>query len=281
VKRPVLAAAVVALALMAPAATAHATDFPPTASFTAYDSVWVANGSLSAEDNFATLAPGGTVTFSYPAGMTFHNADFGTGPSPTSCTQTAGDNSGSVPPLPAFPGPPGWSGTCKFDTPGTYTFICDAHPDFMKGTVYVGVDPPAKLSGPPLTWPTGPTTGGGGNTGSGGSSSPTRPSAKFARSQRGSVVRGTVTTPVSGSKIVVTAFAASRLLAKPARQVSIGSQTKKSKSTGKTSFSVKLKASARRALQRRHRLALTLRIVVTSPGAKAVRSKVAITLRDH
>jgi acyl-CoA hydrolase len=95
------------------------------------------------------------------------------------------------------------------------------------------------------------------------------------------VVRGTVTTPVSGSKIVVTAFAASRLLAKPARQVSIGSQTKKSKSTGKTSFSVKLKASARRALQRRHRLALTLRIVVTSPGAKAVRSKVAITLRDH
>ena len=54
---------------------------------------------------------GATVNFSYPTGASMHNADFGSGPQPTSCTQGAGPSTGSVPPLPHSPTAPGWSGT--------------------------------------------------------------------------------------------------------------------------------------------------------------------------
>src|SRR4051794_39514443 len=82
-----------------------------------------------------TINAGETVTFSYPAGSNFHNVVF-TGDAPTSCTQISGTNLGGVPPLPALPHPPGWSGRCRFDVPGTYAFVCDAH-GFMEGTVTV------------------------------------------------------------------------------------------------------------------------------------------------
>lgn len=267
-----------AMALAAPAGRATDTDFPATASFTAYDSVWLATGSLT--QKWVTLATGGTVTFGYPEGKDFHNADFfNSDLKPSSCTQTAGAHSGQVSPLPPTPEAVGWSGTCEFDTAGTYTFICDAH-DFMRGTIYVGVEPPTGPTGPSgLTWPTG--TPGSPTTGPGGSSSPTRPRLSVARRQQGGVVRGTVTTPVAGSRIVVSAFVSSKLLAKPARQVRVGSETKRSKSTGKASFAVKLNAAARRALHRRHRLVVSLRIVVTPPGGKAVPTKATVTVRDR
>src|SRR4051812_21731145 len=82
-----------------------------------------------------TVNAGETVTFSYPAGSSFHNVVF-TGAAPTSCTQSSGTNLGGVPPLPALPHPPGWSGSCRFDVPGTYAFVCGAH-GFMEGTVTV------------------------------------------------------------------------------------------------------------------------------------------------
>jgi hypothetical protein len=34
--------------------------------------------------------------------------------------------------------PPGWSGECTFQTPGVYTFVCQAHPVEMEGRVVVG-----------------------------------------------------------------------------------------------------------------------------------------------
>lgn len=107
---------------------------PSTASFTASDFTWKVSGSSA---NAVTIAVGGTVTFSYPSGSNEHNADFGTGAQPSSCTQTAGTDSGAVPPLPHVPTAPGWSGSCTFNVAGTYMFRCDRHPS-MTGTITVG-----------------------------------------------------------------------------------------------------------------------------------------------
>jgi plastocyanin len=85
--------------------------------------------------NSVTIAAGESVVFAYPTGGNAHNVDFSDA-QPSACTQTAGTNSGAVPPLPALPGGPGWIGMCRFDVPGTYTFTCDAHA-FETGTVIV------------------------------------------------------------------------------------------------------------------------------------------------
>jgi hypothetical protein len=65
------------------------------------------------------------------------------------------------------------------------------------------------------------------------------------------------------------------------KQVRVGSRTKRSTGTAKTSFAVKLNASARRALYRRHRLAVNLRIVVTPQGGPAAAKTVAVALRER
>ncbi|MBE2314545.1 hypothetical protein DVA67_001045 [Solirubrobacter sp. CPCC 204708] len=88
-------------------------------------------------DNSVTVAPGSTVDFSFPvgAGTNVHNVVFAQ--APTSCVQKTGLVVGPAPPLPQFAQPAGWSGECKFDTPGTYTFICSTHPAEMTGSVVV------------------------------------------------------------------------------------------------------------------------------------------------
>jgi plastocyanin len=90
-------------------------------------------------ENAVTIVAGQTVTFAYPVGANAHNVDFDA-MQPTSCTQTSGRNSGPVPPLPGSPDVQGWAGTCRFDTPGTFTFVCDAHA-FETGTVVVVAKP--------------------------------------------------------------------------------------------------------------------------------------------
>jgi len=107
---------------------------PSTASFTASDFKWNVSGSSATT---VTIAVGGTVTFSYPSGTSKHNADFGSGAPPTSCTQTAPTPTEPVPPLPHVPTGPGWSGSCTFNAAGTYMFHCDLHPS-MTGTITVG-----------------------------------------------------------------------------------------------------------------------------------------------
>src|SRR5829696_3361739 len=67
------------------------------------------------DENTVTINVGEIVTFSYPEGGNFHNVNFIDNP-PTSCTQTAGPNSGPVPPLPRDPSGVGWAGTCQFNT---------------------------------------------------------------------------------------------------------------------------------------------------------------------
>lgn len=280
-----------AVAAVAPVDAAVDAAAPQTASFTATDNHWYVTDSM--DDTTATIAVGGTVAFRYPSGMSIHNARFTGSSSPTSCTQTAGTNSGAVPPLPAVPTSPVWSGTCRFDTPGTYTFVCDQHSS-MTGAVVVEATPTTSTGATTGTTSTGATTTGTGpaattpgqpTAGSGGSASRLAPRVTVARRQRGAVLRGAVTTPAGRSQIVVTAFISNRALAeqrpKHVRRVRVGSHSRRSTGTGKTSFAVALNAAARRALHRRHRLDVALRVVVTPPGARAVTTSVAVVLRDR
>ena len=74
-----------------------------------------------------TINAGETVTFSYPSGTA---TAFTTSPSrrpadlvhPDRRRQRAGAAAASR------PGAPGWEGNCRFDTPGSYPFVCDLHP---------------------------------------------------------------------------------------------------------------------------------------------------------
>jgi plastocyanin len=276
--------AVVAVGMFAGAPAASAQQ--QTASFAAGDNFWTRTAGVGSAGNNASIFTGGTVSFSDAAGgMPPHNVDF-TGPQDPSCTG-----------IPANPINTGWNGSCTFNSPGMYPFICEAH-DEMTGRVDV-VDapgqPPPPGGNPPGGNPPGGNPGGGGGSGGGGGGggndpggSPTQPGApkiSFARKQTGTTLRGSVTA-AAGAKIVVTALVSNRYLStsrpKKVKKVSVGSQTKRStRSTGaKVRFAVKLSKAARKALKSRDKLSVTLRIVVTPSGGKATTKTVAVTLRE-
>jgi hypothetical protein len=177
----------------------------------------------------------------------------------------------------------GWSWTCRFDTPGTYLFVCDNH-NYMKGTIVVeGRGTTTTTTGSSTTatgtstTPADQTPGAGGSTPGGSSSPSARPRVSVAHRQRGAVLRGTVTTPAGRSQIRVTAY-----LSGHGSRARIGSQTKRSKGTGTTAFAVKLDPAGRRSLLRAHRLAVDLRVVITPAAGRPVTTKtVAIALRDR
>lgn len=257
------AGAVVAIAL---ASSAHGgAQPPPSASFTAGDNYWYVTGTSSTT---ATIATGGTVTFTSPTGNNDHNASF-QGAGPSSCD----------PPLPGPPTDAPWSSTCHFNTAGTYSFVCTAHAG-MGGTVQV-VAPGTPTTPPPTTDPGTPPPGG--NPPGGAPGEPAPPTVTVARRQRGTTVRGSVTTSVGGSRLVVRALVSNRLLAtsppRRIRKVSVGSLRRQVASAGKTSFAVKLNRAARRALNRRDRLTVSLRITVTPPGGTATTKTAKVILR--
>ena len=239
---------------------------PTTASITAKDPYSFDNGSGG---NSVSIAKGGTVTFGYPTGASAHNVVFSTA-QPTSCTN-----------MPATASPPGWSGSCTFDSYGTYAFHCGLH-SFMTGKVEVP-DPNAPTTGTTSPTETGGTTPGGGEPPGGGNPGGevlTPPAVKVAGSQRGTVVRGSVTTPAGPSAIAVTALVAKGVLASRARLVKVGSVKKRSTGTGRTTFALKVNRAARRALHRRHRLAVTVRIAVTPDAGQAYKKTVKVVLRE-
>jgi plastocyanin len=132
---PWLACAVVAAIGFPALAQGESESAAAEASIVAFDNGFRDGSQSDPADNTVQITAGETVSFSYPSGSSGHNVKFDAA-QPASCTQTAGPPLGPVPPLPAFAVGPGWSGDCRFDTPGTYTFFCTAHPD-MKGTVEV------------------------------------------------------------------------------------------------------------------------------------------------
>ena len=219
-----------------------------------------------------TIDAGETVTFGYPSGSSFHNVRF-SGASPTSCTQTAGSGSGGpVPPLPAVPQGVGWSGKCTFNASGTYAFYCEAH-DSMTGEVHVlpvGNPTPTPTPSPtptPTPTPTPARTG------------VAAGQLKLTRHQRGQAVRGSIAVARAGSRLSV------KLLAKPSAlnrrgraQVGVGGVTRTA-NAGPATFSVTLSRAARKALARRGRLALTVRIAVTPPNGTPFRAMKTVTLK--
>jgi plastocyanin len=230
-----------------------------SASITAKDPYTFDNGSAG---HSVTIAKGGSVTFSYPSGgATSHNVVFDTA-QPASCTD-----------MPATPSPSPWSGSCTFDSYGTYAFHCGLHGSLMRGSVEVP-DPNAPTSG--TTTPP-PTDTGGQQPGGG---APGAPVFKVAHRQRGVTVRGSVTTPAGPSAIAVTALVARKVLASRVRLVKVGAVEKHSAATGRTAFSLRINRAARRAFHRRHRLAVTLRIAVTPEAGTASKKTVAVVLTE-
>jgi plastocyanin len=267
---------------------------PSSASFTAVDYAWEVSGGTSTQ---ATIAQGGTATFSYPSGYSHHNADFSGGPQPSSCTQTAGPSSGPVPPLPAQPTAPGWGGTCTFNTPGTYTFHCDLHP-FMSATIVVQAPGTttttttgttstghSSTTTPGTTTP-GTSTAPGGGPGPGGSplAGTAAKAIAIATRQRGAVLHGSVRVSPAGAggQLTVDLFATRTALTSARRPglARVGQLARRSVPAGIVRFSISLDAAARRALGRHGRLKLTVRIAVVSPrGVKASVTRTVILLR--
>jgi plastocyanin len=202
-----------------------------------------------------TVPVGGQVEFSYPSGFSAHNVNFGSGATGITCTQSAGANSGSVPPLPHTPSLAGWDGTCTFSASGTYSFICDQHAQ-MTGSIVVG-------DGSSTTGTTTTTD------------PPARPTARALRSalvavrlaaaQRGTVVRGSVRPPAARLSFTAELRLAGRSVGR-LRSARVG--------PGRVSFAVPLTASGRALLRSRGQLSLSLRLTLAVPGgASAVCSR--------
>ena len=271
-------------------------DPAASASFTAVDYSWNAGGG----GHQVTIAPGGTVSFGYPSGVSQHNADFGAGSQPTSCTQSAGTNGGAVPPLPHSPTAPGWSGSCTFNTPGTYSFHCDLHPS-MVGTIVVQAPGTTTgtttiTTGPTSPEPTIPTTGGGGGYGGGGyggsgggsgsgghtgGGGPPARTASVASRQRGFNVRGSVVVNPAGAggQLEVDVFTASRGLSARSLLVRVGRLVRREIASGRQRFTVPLNATARRALRRHGRLGLSVTVIVRSPSNATRTTRTSVVLR--
>jgi plastocyanin len=239
-----------------------------TATVTAVDA-----GTTHAWDGgTVTIAKGGTVTFRYPSGTSTHFVSFGD-TQPTACSG-----------VPTGPAGPGWEGTCRFDTPGTYAFVCPVHPDQMTGTITV-VGPPAVT---PTATPT-PTPGGGGApgatptpvAGSGTTATQTTLPVSLAKAQTGARVRGTVRVELAGSRLEVSVWAPRRTISggRSARPVRIGRFAKSSTPAGKVSFAIAIDAKARSALRRHRRLSVTVAVALTLPGGHKLTRSEKGTLR--
>jgi plastocyanin len=226
-------------------AAGGAEALPTSGTFTASDFEWAAAGG----GHTVTIVQGGTVSFGYPSGRSEHNAHFTTG-QPSSCAQTAGDRSGAVPPLPRVPTGAGWTGTCTFNQPGTYTFHCDRHP-FMTGSVAV------QASGTSAT--DSPLSGAPGQA------------IRFAPSQRGNTVRGTlrISRAGAGGTVQATGVFANRVAARLSARLRPGA----------VKLLLKLNRAATAVLTRKGQLSLQVKLVVRAPAGRTVRITRKVLLR--
>ncbi len=156
-----------------------------------------------------------------------------------------------------------WSGTCTFTQAGTYTFYCTVHGPEMTGTVTVSPGGATTMT----TTPTTTTTGTPSPKTEPPSGSPLVGGPSLRASQHGTSVHGSldVSKAGAGDRLEVDLFASGASLAKTkhATRVAVGRFVRSSVPAGRQPFSVKLSTKAKRALSRRHRVALTVKIVLT------------------
>ena len=236
---------------------------------------WATPGSNQPAFN-TTVASGGTVTF--VDRKTAANIAW-TGAAPT-----------CEPSVPVAPAPPrtGWEGKCTFETPGIYKF--ESSTMFKEKTIYTNIDytkyeivvegstATTGTTGPPTTTTT--------TTSPAPSESPLAGSpsqaVKIAKSQRGKFAKGSIdlSGAAAGDRLEVDLLARSASLAtaRHGTRVRVGRYVRNSLSAGKLTFSVKLSAKAQRAIRRHHRLALTVEIVLTPAGGKALIVARSVTL---
>jgi plastocyanin len=202
-----------------------------------------------------TVNAGGVVTFSNPTEVK-HGVHWISPPSTPTC-----DSGVPVGTTEAVSGTK-WSGTCTFTQPGTYTYYCTVHGSAMAGTITVspgGTTTPT----PTTTTTTGTTTT---PTTETPPPSPLVGNPSLRASQRGTSVHGSldISQAGAGGHLEVDLFAQSASLAKVrhSTRVRVGRFVRGSAPAGRQSFSVKLGAKARRALSRRHRLALVVKITL-------------------
>jgi plastocyanin len=212
-----------------------------------------------------TIIAGQSVKFANPYSEVPHGLKFTSGPATPACSGipvAAGEAGGAT----------SWQGECNFAAPGTYAFICTVHPGEMKGTVTVNANANGTTTTtvtttttptPPITTPSEPST----------SSSPLSGSPSLRVSQRGGTVKGTLVIAAAGAgdELEIDVLASTSALGPRHRpsHTRVGQFTRASVGAGRLAFSIRLDASARRALAHRHRLALTVRIVLTPVYGRA------------
>ena len=267
----IVAAVVGALAC---ADRAAAQELPATASIVAIDNAFTLPGGGPAN---VTIAPGGSVTFSYPSGESAHNVLF-TSLAPAGCATVTGPAAGATAlPLSASPAP--WSGSCTFVTPGTHEFVCSLHGSAMSGSVTIPggappppppVAPPPPPIAPPPPPPPPPA-----------STLPIAFGLSVASSQRGSTVRGSVRVRRSNASVRARAFVRRSVVSggRSTTLVLVGSRLRRSVSAGRVSFSVPLSATARRALRRDGKVAVTLKVSVSPPSGTSFRATRGVVMR--
>jgi hypothetical protein len=187
----------------------------------------------------------------------------------------------------------GWKGTCTFSTAGEYEFesqelFNDGTSNYTKYKVIVegaaaGTTPTTPTTTTPTTTtPTTPMMSGEPSHGSGSPLEGGSKALKLAAVQHGSSVRGSVKISQTGSggRLEVGLFAAGASLAKAGHSVRarVGRLVRSSLKAGSVSFSVPLTAKAKAALHRHHRLALTVRIVLTPTHGAAVTATKSVVL---
>jgi len=237
----------------------------------------------------ATVPAGGAVTISNPTAVE-HGVEWVGGPERPSCS--AGIPVGTTP----LARGANWSGTCTFANAGVYTFYCTVHGPEMTGTVTVSANGSTTISAPAMMGVgAAPSTAAGsgepapaGTPNSPGSSgSPLAGSAraaiKLGASQHGVAVHGSLAVSQDGAggrlELDLLAAPSSLKLSSHAGKVRVGRLVHPSLRAGSVPFTVALDTTAKRALRRRGRLSLTVRIVLTPVHGSALTITRTVLLR--
>jgi plastocyanin len=230
-----------------------------------------------------TVGSGAVVAFSNPSGTVMHGVEWTAGPATPSCSG-----------VPGGAGALSWHGECAFTQPGSYYFRCTVHPSEMTGTVTVSSAGTTTTT--TTTQASTPGSGGGSTstttqTTSGGlaQSAPlsllagaSSRALRLANSQRGRSVRGSLDVSPAGAggrlEVDLLARSASLAAARHAGQVRVGRLVRSTVRAGAVPFKVSLSARAAHALRVRHRLALSVRILLAAPHGPSLQLSRTVVL---